>query len=929
MKKLFTLLFLVSLGTSIYSQSKTFSGKIIDEQANIPLAFANIVIKETSKGTTTDIDGNFKIDVDFKDNQNLTLVISYVSYQQKEIRVTPATPEKLDIKLAATKIMGKEMVVTGSRMSEKLLESPTSIQRLSTQQIEQTASGNFYEGLKNVRGVDINTSSMGFQAVNMRGFNTTAPVRVVQFIDGMDNQAPGLNFPVGNLVGASDLDLQSIEVITGPASALYGANAFQGVVNMITKNPFDYQGLDVQVKGGNRDLFDGQFRYATSFGKKNQFGFKLTGSYMSVRDWRANDPETNVYGRLDADVNYSSVVATLANDQTLTQEERDDYAALTSYMEFNPIMNERGLGRKTINAPGYFESEVADNRVKSLKLGTAFHYKIKDDLELSYNFKLGNGSAIYQGANRYSINNIMFYQNKVQLEGKNFLLKAYATHENAGDSYDAVFTGINLTRASIVDNYVPTYLTNFVDVMRDLTNDFDRDARDWMVDSAAAVGNRMAALSFYEPGTAEFDSAKQSIITNPNLQSGSKFVDRSALYHFDGQYMFDFEWLDLIAGASGRLYTPRSFGTIFSDTLVNRGDTLENGAADTDADFVRINNWEVGGFLQASKKVTDEINVVVSGRVDKNVNFDAQFSPRAYVVYTKNDHSFRIGGQQAFRMPTLQNQYINLDLGPIKLLGNLDGFDNLYTLNSVNDFNDAVDATFDLNEIDPEMLKTVNLAGLAPEQVRTMEAGYRGILFDKLYIDADVFFNWYDNFIGDIRVVRPLSGAQAGETSGFDAILTEDYEAYQIPINSTNTVRSYGGGVGATYYLPKNIGLTGNYSFNELNRDDLGDDIVPGFNTPRHKVNIGLNSVNVYKGIGFSTNFLWSDSYLWESPFGDGEIPSFTVMDAQVSYSPENWKYKSTFRVGASNLLNNVRREVFGGPFIGRMVYASYTVKLF
>jgi iron complex outermembrane recepter protein len=311
------------------------------------------------------------------------------------------------------------------------------------------------------------------------------------------------------------------------------------------------------------------------------------------------------------------------------------------------------------------------------------------------------------------------------------------------------------------------------------------------------------------------------------------------------------------------------------------------------------------------------------------VNFKTQFSPRGYLVYTQKEHNFRVGAQSAFRMPTLQNQYINLDLGPIKLLGNLGGFDNLYTLNSVNDYNDAMETTFDLNDIDPNILKTVTLAPLLPEQVKTLEFGYRGIFFDKLYIDGDVFFNWYDNFIGDIRVVRPLNGAQAGEITGFDAILTKDYEVYQIAINSTNTVRSYGAGLGASYYITNKINATGNYSFNEINREDLGDDIIPGFNTPRHKVNLGLSGMRVWKDFGFSSNLLWADTYLWESPFGDGQIPSYRVVDVQLNYAPQNWKYKSVIRVGSSNLLNETRREIYGGPFIGRMFYASYTVNLF
>ncbi len=926
MNKLLTLLMLMIIAIGAKAQVKKISGMVIDDSRGTSLGFANVVVKETSKGVTTDIDGKFTIEVDFTGKANQTLVISYISYETLEVPITAAS-NNLEIRLKPSIIMGREVVVTGSRVSETILESPASIQRLGAQQIQNTASGNFYEGLKNLRGVDINTSSLGFQAVNMRGFNTTAPVRVVQFIDGMDNQAPGLNFPVGNLVGANDLDLKSIEIITGPASALYGPNAFQGVINMITKNPFDYQGLDVQIKGGNRQLMDGQFRYATTFGKKNQFGWKLTGSYMQVQDWVANEPETNQYGDLDVDVDFSSIVAKLQFDQSLTQEERDDYVALNSYMEFNPVVAQRGLGKRTINAPGYFESELSDNQVKSLKLGTAFHYKIKDSLELSYNFRFGNGSAIYQGANRYSINNIMFFQNKVQLDGKRFSLKAYTTHEDAGDSYDIVFTGINMTRASIRDNYVPTYLRNFFDVMRTLTNDFGNDAQSWMVDSAVNVASALANASFFQPGTAEFDSAKASIITNSNLLRGSRFVDNSALYHIEGQYDFKWKFAKVIAGANARLYTPRSFGTIFSDTLVNRADTLLNGEANRNAEFVTINNWEVGGFVQASKRIIENLNIIASARVDKNQNFKPQFSPRLAFVYSVKEHSFRIGAQSAFRMPTLQNQFINLNLGPIRLLGNLDGFTNLYTLNSVQRFNEELDNTFNFNNVDPQILKVVELQPLRPEQVRTFEVGYRGILFEKLYIDADFFHNWYDHFIGDIRVVRPLSGAQAGETTGFDAILTRNYEVYQIATNAESTVRSYGAGIGLSYFFSSKLSLNTNYSFNDINREDLGEDIIPGFNTPKHKVNVGVTGLRVWKNFGFSASLLWADTYLWESPFGDGQIPSYRVVDAQLSYAPE--KLNSIFRIGASNLFNEVRREIFGGPFIGRMIYASYTVNLF
>jgi len=918
------LAFFTLLSGSLFAQTITLSGKISDQNTKLPMAFVNVAVSETGKGTSSDANGLYSISLDYSGGKSsYTLVFTFLGYRT-QTRVVSKADTRLDIEMEANSIMSDEVVITGSRVSESIMESPVSVQKLTAQQLSANSGGNFYDGFKNLRGVDVSTSSAGFQAINMRGFNTTAPVRVVQFVDGMDNQAPGLNFPVGNLVGGNPLDLESVEIITGPASALYGPNAFQGVVNMITKNPYDYQGLDAEVKVGSRNWLEANMRYAEAFGKKQKFAVKLTGSYMTMFDWVADDPSANRYGDIEADVNLSDIVSSLQYDSSLTQEDRDQWVALNNYIEFNPSVGQQGLNVKKVTAPGYMENQVADNRVRSIKAGLGLHYRFTPKLELSYTGKFGLGSAVYQGANRYAIRDILFHQHKVQLSGKNFNVKAYGTFEDAGKSYDAVFTGINISRASIGDHWVPTYLENFFETLGDLNNDYDNDAQAWMVDSAMNVALAMANNSWYGPGTAAYDSTRRSIITNSDLQKGSLFEDRSSLYHVEGDYNFSMiKWLDLQAGANFRYYSPRSFGTIFSDTLVNPGDTLANGAADRNADFTRLNVWEVGGFIQATKKFfEDKFKINASVRIDKNKNFKPQFSPRLSLSYTYKTHNFRISAQSAFRTPTLQNQYIRLNLGPISLLGNLNGFDNLYTLNSVNDFNDSLEVNF---TPDANILKTVSYEKLKPEQVTTVEFGYRSVLWKKLYVDADVYYNRYTNFIGDVRVVRPLgdSGVIAGNEAGYDAILTGNYEVYQIPVNSKKTVHSVGAGIGLTYYIIKGLQAGANYTYAKLLTNNLDDEIIPGFNTPEHKVNISLSGNRVWRGLGFSTAFQWVDGFDWQSPFGFGKVPSYHVWDLQANYAIDFGQCTVTARVGSSNLLNRQRREVFGGPNIGRMFYGA------
>lgn len=942
MRKLSTLL-LVFVLFSVYSiaQNTTVTGVIKDKKSGETLISASVIIKGTTTGVQTDVNGKFSIELDLAEPK--TLLISYLGYQDHEV-VVDKNNTKVIVDMETVNMIGQEVVVSGSRVSETILESSASIQKMNTKEINEIASGDFYTGLSTLQGVDVTTSSLGFQVINMRGFNTTAPVRIVQFVDGMDNQAPGLNFPVGNLVGANDLDLENVEVISGPASALYGPNAFQGVVSMTTKNPYDYPGLSVKVQGGMRDYADIQARYAQTVGKEKRFAFKITGQYKRALDWRADDTDyrpvyddatdsiaPNLYGDIEADIDLSAIIEQAQTDEDLSQQERDDFIALNNWLGL--VSPNAYPGTITVKAPGYAEKDLADNTTFTGKLATSLHYRFKGGIEASLDYKYGQGTAIYQASNRYSINNIRFQQVKAEVAGRNWNIKAYSTFEDAGDSYDIVFTGINISKEGIAD-YVGEYLGAYFDTLKIMTGDFDDDATTEEVAIAHQHAQQMAEANGWIPaGSAKFDSLRNEIINNADLQTGSKFTDRSNLQHVEGQYNFDWPWLDVLVGASFRRYDPQSFGTIFSDTLVNAGDTLANGSADLNAEFVDLSVWEVGGYLQLSKKFfKDRFKVMASVRADKHKNFNVQFSPRVSLMYNLNGHVLRVSGQSAFRTPTLQNQFIRLDVGPLTIAGNLNGWDNLYTLESVTDFENFLDSVqtqgvwYDSVYDDAAgKLKRFSANKLRPEQVRTIEVGYRGVVFKKLYIDANFYYNWYTDFIGEIRVVQP-ENASVDDQSGVDQLLSysasnESYTRYQIPVNAEQQVRSMGATIGLAYYLNDKYSMSLNYNWAKLVDDDLDDPIIPGFNTPEHKINVGVKGRRVWKGLGFSANFQWVDKFLWRSTFGDGIVPSYSFLDLQLSYEIPKWY--STLRLGVSNAYNLKRQEAFGAPTIGTMVYGS------
>jgi iron complex outermembrane receptor protein len=349
---------------------------------------------------------------------------------------------------------------------------------------------------------------------------------------------------------------------------------------------------------------------------------------------------------------------------------------------------------------------------------------------------------------------------------------------------------------------------------------------------------------------------------------------------------------------------------------------------------------EVGAYLQATKRLfNDAFKISASVRVDKNSNFNVQVSPRGSLVYTyktkTSEHTFRVSATSAFRTPTLQDQYLYLDIGRIKLIGNLNGQDNLYTLQSVRDFeNFSADHPNDVQGA-LDLLKPIVLKPIKPEHVTSVEFGYRGAFNNKVFLDISAYYSIYKDFIGFTRVASPnadtTSNGVAGQESGANNILTGYYTPLQTWVNAAGTVPSWGVSASLNYYVGRGITPYANYSYADLDQTHLkntadGATVLSGFNTPKHKFNLGINGSKVYRGLGFSANFKWVTSYEWQSPFADGTVPSFHTLDLQVYYEID--KIYSTIRIGGSNVYNNKHIEAVGSPKIGAIYYVGWLFDL-
>ncbi len=916
------------------SQSQTVLRGLIKDEKGEALIDASVKIKGTKEVKNTDFEGNFELKT--VQPLPLTLVISYLGYKETEI-IVKNSRDRINVVMVEDATVITEVSVTAKGPEEKVKESPRTRESMDALAIKQS-TGNFYVESGTKKGVDVTTASMGFSVINTRGFNSTSPVRSLQIIDGVDNQAPGLNFSLGNFLGSSELDVKKFEIIVGASSALYGPNAFNGVISIETKSPFFSKGLSASVKGGERNLFEAAIRYADVV--KNKAGQDVLGIKLNLFHLRAHDWEAT---------NYSAVTDSRTNEKNPGR-----FDAVNIYGDEFNVSGDATNGSPTekiglgiFHRPGYREIDVVDYNLRNYKANAALYLRTNpkkgvESPELVYAFNFGNGTTVYQGDNRFSLKNILFLQHKIEYrKSDKFFIRAYTTIDDAGDTYDPYATALRLQdyakpsgqwysdytgywRVNIDPKAYklgyPQVKISFDPVTGEIKSNFDQAAADaWKIkfrDSivawhalAATATNKKNLLGqptndFLVPGTPEYAAEFKRITSQAANQKdvvGTKFVDHSALYHVHGEYKFQPIFTDeIIVGANYRKYTPVSNGTIFYDTSGRK-----------------LSNYEFG-FYGGIKKKYQNGRWTVEGtmRLDKNQNFQWLPSPAASLVWKpkeKGDTYWRLSFSSAIRNPTLSDQYLNLNVGRAILSGNLEGKRGLMTVPSFIDY---------LNTGQLFRVVKFDVAGVRPEHVQTIETGYRTSIKNKVFIDANYYYSSYRNFIG-------YNVAIDADTTDIGTL--KNIQAYRFATNSLQRVTTQGFSIGVDYDLNKTFTLNGNYSWNTLVKADENDPIIPAFNTPKNKFNIGILGKKIKIGkkatdnvLGFKVNYKWVEGFVFEgSPQFTGLINSFDLLDVQANYVFA--KQNTTVKIGATNILNNLHYEVYGGPLIGRLAYISLT----
>ncbi|HEU4799822.1 MAG TPA: TonB-dependent receptor [Gemmatimonadales bacterium] len=264
----------------------TITGTVTRDGSGEPLAGVSIVARESGRSAVTGSDGRYTLPRVPAGAQ--TIVFRWLGFRPMEQQVTVTSGGSVTadaVMVAAPVLLGDIVVSSASRAPERVVEAPAAVSTVPTQILDNTSiTGQVPAALATVPGLDVAQSGVNDFSVNARGFNSTLNRRVLVLEDGRDLAIAFLGAQEWNGMTVPLEDLRGIEVVRGPGSALYGANAFSGVVNMTSQAAREVVGTKVTLAGGELETFRGDLRHA-GVASSGRFGYRLNVGYNRSDTW--------------------------------------------------------------------------------------------------------------------------------------------------------------------------------------------------------------------------------------------------------------------------------------------------------------------------------------------------------------------------------------------------------------------------------------------------------------------------------------------------------------------------------------------------------------------------------------------------------------------------------------------------------------------
>ncbi|MEO7766291.1 MAG: TonB-dependent receptor, partial [Ferruginibacter sp.] len=573
-------------------------------------------------------------------------------------------------------------------------------------------------------------------------------------------------------------------------------------------------------------------RWAKKLSEK--FAFKITTELIQAKDWigtdyRDYDRSNGVLkaGTRETDPNYDGV--NVYGDETFAdlRQVLNGVAGQAPFLA--PFISTLTKNPINVSRTGYTEQQILNPNTINFKLGGSLHYKITSGTEAILAAYWGTGNTVYTGASRYSIKDFKMGQYKFELNNKNWLIRAFTTQENAGETFNLGATTQNFNEAWKVSGgstgWYAQYGQAFLAAKLGGASDFN----------AHTTARAVADVGRPVVGTAAFDDIYNRVRKLP-VPKGGALLDRTDLYSAEGNYNLSSvtkSFADILVGVNYRKYVLNSQGTLFADTAGTIGIT------------------EYGAFIQASREITSSLRITASGRYDKNENFKGRFTPRiTAVLKVAENNNIRLSYQTAYRFPSTQMQWINLDLVSYKLIGGNAAFKDIYHFDT--------NPIYDRDSLNSGKTVRQNFTALKPESISSFELGYKGLVAEtKLLLDVYGYYGQYTDFLARRVVVQSRSGSPISPADANTG------QIYSVPINSPSKVKTYGFGIGIDYKLPRNFSISINGASDNLT--DVPTNFIASFNSPKYKLNATFANAGFGKGnrLGFAVAYRWQDAFYY------------------------------------------------------------------
>lgn len=928
------------------------SGQVKDDSGN-SLTGVNIVVQGTTDGTTTNTTGDFSITIP---KQNSTLVFSFLGFETLEVPVGNQT--NLTVKMESTSMNLDQVVVSASRKKEKVLEAPASIAVISAKEVTNNVSLTATDHLYSASGVDVSKTGLTSSNVVTRGFNNIFSGAVLTMVDNRVASVPSLRVNSSQMIPGNSDDIASIEVLKGPASAIYGPFSANGVVHIITKSPLDME-KDAETKVsfgvGDRDLLTTSIRSAGKI--TDNFGYKISGSYLRGTDWDRDSNEV------------ATEMEAWETGQIHLSKQGPDGTVMT----------------------GDSAAVDAINSIENWNIDARLDYKIADDTKVILSAGRSNSNGIEMtglGAGQAVDWSYSYWQ--ARFLHKNLFIQAYGNESDAGESF------MRRSGNLIVDNsqFISYQIQHSVDI-GNLSLTYGADAYLTRPKTFGTInGNNeftdnIDEKGAYIQGKYSFNSKLDFIsavrFDNHTFVEGTQVSPRYALvYKMNPRSTFRLSYNEAFESPSALNYSLDILSGNLPTGIGVRGIGNRNGFAFNRDETGAINNYYSPFAPGVEFDFDDAMGTNISWGIVKD-----QLVQVGVQIQLVQDYA-SILGQTNEEMASLLINEIFPQEGLVGLT------------NSLMVLNLDENAASPFTVISADMLKDVD--PLSNSFSTTKETGYKGFLSDKLAITVDVYQTQITDFVGSLQVMNPnvfVDGASAyaalmneeaiNETAGswiltltgadgFDLDgdgMPDDYNGDGIAdVTSTTDILTmmidndpaYGGNgngsmvdelaaltasipygtvmpeghegndvimtyanfgdvtvngldFAATYYLNSKTKIAGTYSLVDKNEFETAEGIIVPLNAPAKKASLSV-ATKLFNTFDVNLRYRWQDKFPINSGVYVGELDAFAVADLTVGY---NLLENSRIDLSVQNISDNVHNEFVGAPQMGRLAMLRFS----